>query len=98
MVKLEITKVVNSYHTNSDGNIIFEKILDGFNENKEVIVSFKEITGVNSSFVNSAFIQLLDVYDFDFVKTHLKFSDSNRQINQLIKNRFAFENKKAVNV
>lgn len=96
MVKIEIIKVIDSYHTNTDGDIIFEKIVDNFKEDKHVTISFNKISGVNSSFINSAFIQLLEFYDFEFIKTHLKFSDTNRQINHLIKSRFAYENKKVV--
>lgn len=58
-------------------------------------VSFKGVTSLNSSFVNSAFIELLNDFDFSYIRQNLKFTNSTAQINSIIKNRFSFEvNKK----
>jgi len=97
MVTIEITKVIDRHLTNDDGDVIFNKIMENFEEDNHVTVSFKGISGINSSFVNSAFIQLLDEYDFKYIKENLSFIDSNRQINNLIKNRFSFEANRTVN-
>ncbi|MGY3718642.1 STAS-like domain-containing protein [Sutcliffiella cohnii] len=40
------------------------------------MVSFQEISALNTSFVNSAFIELLNDYDFPFIKENLRFVDS----------------------
>lgn len=50
-----------------------------------------EILALNSSFVNSAFIELLNDYIFNFIKNNIRFVDSTKQINDIIKSRFAFE-------
>jgi len=97
MSTIEITKVTDSYLTNVDGDLIFNKIIEDFEKNNQITVSFKGISGINSSFVNSAFIQLLDEYDFRYIKRNLSFIDSNRQINNLIKSRFSFETNGAKN-
>jgi hypothetical protein len=58
---------------------------------EDVTVSFEGFDSVTSSFVNSAFIALLDSLDFDQVRARLQFADSKRQINEMIRSRFAFE-------
>ncbi|EKH5106710.1 STAS-like domain-containing protein, partial [Enterococcus faecalis] len=62
-----------------------------FSKNQSVELSFENIDSVNTSFVNSAFIKLLDLYSFEMIRTNLTFVNTNRQINNLIRNRFKFE-------
>lgn len=91
MVKIFLTKVLENYTTNDDGDILFETIKKYFDNGKSVDISFEGVHGLNTSFVNSAFIQLLEIYSFDFIKKNLHFSESNKQINNLILSRFKFE-------
>ena len=53
--------------TNQDGQIIFEKIMNAFRNKEKVGISFEGMGGVSSSFVNNAFIQLLDHYEYSFI-------------------------------
>lgn len=94
MVMIELKKILESYQTNADGDILNELISNAFNAGERVQISFKGIHGLNSSFVNSAFIQLLNDFDFDFIKKNLMFINSNKQINNLILSRFKFETEK----
>lgn len=97
MVTLIVKKLMNDfYNNNNSGEILFEKIKGCFNNQESVIVSFQGISEVSSSFVNSAFINLLDEYDFEYIKNNLKFTSTTKQINLLIKDRFAFEVKKSL--
>jgi hypothetical protein len=91
MVNYILFEKQDGYFTNADGDILFDFIHQNFEQGNKVNVSFKNISGLNSSFVNSAFISLLDYYTFDYIKSHLTFSDSNKQINNLILSRFHFE-------
>lgn len=77
--------------TNQDGQIIFEKIINAFSNKEKVEVSFDGMGGVSSSFINAAFIQLLDYYEYSFIKENLKFSNMLKVNNDLIKKRFQFE-------
>ena len=43
-----------------------------------------------AAFVNAAFLRLLEHVPFSQVKSTLSFTQSTRQINQLIKSRFEF--------
>lgn len=95
MVILKIKDLLEAHYTNSDGERLNQYILKEFNKNNPVTISFDGITEVNSSFVNSAFIQLLEEdYNFDYIKKNLTFSDTNKQINSLILSRFKFETSK----
>lgn len=91
MVHIRIIDVLDSYYTNDDGDKLFAIIINKLSSGNSVEVSFEGIDSVNSSFVNSAFIRLLDSYTFDEVRKKLSFTNTNRQINLLILNRFKFE-------
>lgn len=96
MVKsmVNILDVTEKYYTNEDGNLVYNEVVKAFKSKHPVIVSFEGITEINSSFINSAFIQLLDSYDMEYIKDNLTFKNSTRQINQLILSRFDIEDKR----
>ncbi|UAL27787.1 STAS-like domain-containing protein [Bacillus paralicheniformis] len=91
---IKVIDHVERCYSNEDGQIIFDIIDQKFSLGEEVNLSFSGISGVTSSFVNTALIDLLDKYGFDFVKGHLKFIDTTKQINTAINDRFKFEVKK----
>lgn len=91
MGRVNILDHVNQCYSNADGDVIRHIILDQFSSGEKVVVSLKGVDGLCSSFINSAFIELLEMYDFDFIKTHLTFVNSSKSINENIKRRFSFE-------
>ena len=88
---INIANHVNHCYSNSDGDIIFDLIMQEMKRGRKITLSFQEIDGVSSSFVNSAFIALLECFDFDFVRSHLSFANSTKQINEMIRKRFSHE-------
>jgi|SRR5690606_243162 len=88
---IKICDHVGRCYSNEDGKVIRDLLVGYLNKGTSLTVSFKNIDGVTSSFVNTAFIELLDDFDFDVIKRSLKFVDSNKQINDMIKSRFSFE-------
>ncbi|WP_270659701.1 STAS-like domain-containing protein [Enterococcus thailandicus] len=94
MVLINIVNHLNSYYTNDDGDKLFHIIVEKINAGESVEISFEGIDSINSSFVNSAFISLLDFYTFDEIRKKVNFINTNKQINLLILNRFKFEVKK----
>ncbi|CAJ0781865.1 STAS-like domain-containing protein [Ralstonia chuxiongensis] len=78
-------------YSNADGQVIFRLIINPIRQGEPVTVSFDGVDAVPSSFVNSAFIALLEQVSFDRIKDTLRFASSNRQINDMIRSRFAFE-------
>ena len=88
---IRITDHISACYTNEDGEKIYQQVHPQLLADNDVEVSFEGISEVTSSFVNVAFIELLDSFDFDYIRRHLSFADSNRQINSIIKSRFDFE-------
>jgi hypothetical protein len=78
-------------YTWEDGAVIARLIRSGFARGENVVVSFKGVGNVPSSFVNGAFVSLLDEYDFPFIRSHLSIKDSNSAINEMIRRRLMFE-------
>ena len=82
---------VKHCYTQDDGFVIFNLVYPRLKEGKPVEISFDGVTTVPSSFVNTAFIRLLDEFTFEAIKENLSFSKSTKQINEMIKTRFDFE-------
>jgi hypothetical protein len=86
--------VVSSHVRNAssyeDGEVVFRVILPLVKAGEKVVVDFSGISSVPSAFVNAAFVRLLEHVSFDQVKRTLSFTQSTRQINQLIRSRFEF--------
>ncbi|MGX8233451.1 STAS-like domain-containing protein [Bacillus subtilis] len=91
---IKVLDHVERCYSNDDGQKIQTKIKSAFYNDQKVNLSFEGVDGVTSSFINTALIDLLEEFSFDFIKTHLSFSGSNAQINKLINDRFKFEVKK----
>lgn len=91
MVKLIISDITKSAFSNDDGDLVCKEISKFLKRGKKVQVSFLDFTSVNSSFVNSAFIQLLDDFSMEEIKEKLIFVDTTRQINHMIVTRFKYE-------
>lgn len=93
---LRIRDHITHAYTNADGEAIYRLVKHSLLANRPVVVSFAGIRDVTSSFVNSAFIDLLDSIEFDVIKKNLSFVDTTNQINQMIRSRFMFEVKNRV--
>lgn len=85
-----IKEHTNTTYSYEDGLVIFKIILSAIENNEQVQVDFRDISSIPSSFVNSAFVQLLEKLSFDQVRKNLTFINSTKQINDLIKSRFRF--------
>ncbi|GGC97774.1 hypothetical protein GCM10007216_30700 [Thalassobacillus devorans] len=91
LVKLHIKDYVDQVYSNDDGVVIYQILKNELENSNKVSVSFQDIKALNSSFINSAFVELLNDYDFQFIKENLSFVDSTKAINNTIKSRFSFE-------
>lgn len=98
MELVKVFKHVNQCYSNEDGQVIHREIINKLSDGKNVTVSFDNVDGVTSSFVNSALIELLEDYTFDFIKTKIKFTNTSKQINDIINQRFKFEVNKRRNL
>lgn len=91
IINIIVKDYVKEVYSNDDGLIIYNALKKELNSANHVRVSFKEIYALNTSFVNSAFIELLNDFEFEYIKEHVHFIDSTKQINSIIKDRFLFE-------
>lgn len=92
MVKvIKITDIVKTTSYNKDGEVIYDLVRDSLMRKEQVSVSFEGIHALNTSFINSAFIELLEEFKFDEIKKYLIFTNSTRQINSIIAKRFKEE-------
>ncbi|MBF0167276.1 MAG: STAS-like domain-containing protein [Alphaproteobacteria bacterium] len=76
---------VEHCYTNEDGKVIAAILRQGFSCQEKVTLSFEGVDSVPTSFVNTAFVDLLGDFTLDFVREHLAIVNSTRQINGLIK-------------
>ncbi len=86
MVK-SVRKLVIGCDTNDQGHVIYECASTSIQNNKVVTFDFSGVTNVTSSFVNSAFIQLIDDFGYDKVKSFVVLKGLNKQIDNLLRDR-----------
>jgi hypothetical protein len=84
---IRILDLVSGADTATQGSVVFVRVRDALAGNNSVTVSFGGVKTATSSFVNAAFVQLLDAMTFSDVKARLRVVDSTRQINDMIKTR-----------
>lgn len=83
--------IVPDCYTWQSGDAVARVIRDAFLRDQAITISFAGVTDVPTSFVNAAFIALLDDFTFDFIKGHLKLVNCTRQIADVVRRRFDFE-------
>jgi hypothetical protein len=82
---------VSRCYTWQDGAALANVIRPLLARGERLVVSFAGFTDVPSSFVNAAFVSLLDTFSLDFVRDHMSVVDSTRQINNMIRKRLYAE-------
>lgn len=91
MGMIRVLDYVDQCYNSADGKIIHDVIESRLKSDEPLTVSFAGVDSVPSSFVNTALISLLNLYDFNQIKRLLRFVDTNSQINDMIRTRFTFE-------
>lgn len=91
MVTVKLLDYVPHCYNAEDGQIVRNLLLTRMAQDDSVIVSFKGVQSIPSSFVNTALISLLCTFSFSEIKRRLRFVDTNSQINEMIRSRFDFE-------
>lgn len=71
--------------TNDSGRVIFNLIYPQLKAFKKVAVSFENVYSVSTSFIDAAFIDLLDHFSFDHIKTYLKLIQCTGYVSGMIK-------------
>lgn len=85
---------VERCYSNEDGKIILHLLKRALKSGETVEVSFEGVNSLTSSFTNTALIELLKDFEFVHIKKHLRFINTNRTINGMIRDRFEFESQR----
>ena len=88
---IRVLDFVERCYNSDDGQIIHDLIIERLAQEVELTVSMEGVDWVPSSFVNAAFISLLDMLSFNDIKKRLRFVNTTSQINEMIRTRFNFE-------
>jgi hypothetical protein len=88
---IEVRRHLSGCDTNEQGDILFELMKEQLEAQARVEVSFLDMLSASSSFVNSAFVPLLETMSFDDVKRQVRIIQANPQIADMIRKRMAFE-------
>jgi hypothetical protein len=86
-----IKHVVQSADTGDQGEVVFSQLRQAMMSERAVVVSFEGIRTATSSFVNTAFVQLLSSFTLAEIKERLRVINSTRQINDMIRTRLERE-------
>lgn len=82
-----VKKMVANCDTNKQGDIIKSQILENLRADLDTVLDFSGVYNVTTSFVNSAFIEVLDDIDVHHFKDRVKILGASRQVANLIKSR-----------
>jgi hypothetical protein len=90
---IKVLDLAPSATTTEDGRAVFGVICAALVADRitRVEVSFSGVNIATSSFVNTAFVPLLDLAPLDELKKRVRVVHSNRQINDMIKTRLERE-------
>lgn len=84
---IQVHDLVAGADTADQGNIVFSYLHAAMKTGAPFVVSFDRIQTATSSFVNAAFVRLLNDFSFGDIKKQMRVVDSTRQINQMIRTR-----------
>lgn len=88
---IKILSIVPACDSNEQGARVKNAILRDLESQDVVLLDFSGVTNVTSSFVNSALLDLSPKFDFDTIKSRIQIRRVNRQIGNMIKDRFVSE-------
>jgi STAS-like domain of unknown function (DUF4325) len=84
---IRIIDIVPGANTADQGAQVFRVLDKAMRGRGEVVVSFEGVQTATSSFVHSAFVELLNAFTYSDLKAKLRVINSTRQINNMIKAR-----------
>lgn len=93
---ITVRAIVPACDTNQHGDAVRDAIERALTSGGTVEISFAGITSATTSFVNSAFVDLLGALSFDEIKRRIRVVHSTRQINDMIRTRLSHEAQRAL--
>lgn len=90
---VKIREIVAQHPENAPDELL-NIIRDLLKSGEKIAISFEGVGGITSSFVNSAFIPLLEDYSLSELKEKIAFVNTIKQQNEILKKRLEFEDKR----
>jgi hypothetical protein len=84
---IRVADIIPGANTADQGGRLFEILRQALHGPGIVTISFDGIQTATSSFVNVAFVPLLDDFSYDDLRSRIRITNSTRQINEMIKTR-----------
>ena len=84
---IKVLEIVPHCYSYEDGSVLAKVLLQRIECRDMSVVDFSGVNGVPSSFVNGAFVSLLDEVSFDDIKKYVTFFGATTQITGLIRER-----------
>lgn len=84
---IRVLSLTGAADTQQQGAAVYDRLVDALKTQPTVLVSFDGIDIATSSFVNMAFVRLLDHMSLQDIKQRVRVVQSTRQINSMIKRR-----------
>lgn len=91
MYTIAVKDLTKQHVSNADGFHLQQAIRERLATDEYVTLSFRGIPHLNTSYINTAFVELLGDFTLSEIQKRIKIIDSTRQINKLIKERLIFE-------
>jgi len=88
---VDVLSLVPHCYTYEDGEQVADVVRPALRAGKDIALSFRGVRGVPSSFVNAAFVSLLDEFPAMTVRRHVRVVNSSSQINTMIRDRMTAE-------
>ncbi|MDE4305617.1 STAS-like domain-containing protein [Phaeobacter gallaeciensis] len=84
-----VKSVVGACDTNAHGAVLRDLILDGLDRQQPMCLDFTGIFNATSSFVNTAFLEVVEQRGFDAFKANVSLKNVNKQIAGLVRSRLS---------
>ena len=94
MGSISVLNLVPDCYTWESGDRLHKALHEHLSADRRVVLSFDGVEDVPSSFVNAAFVPLVESFGLPYVKKHLSVVQSTQQINELIKSMLKFDARK----
>jgi hypothetical protein len=84
---MNVKNIVSGCDTNDQGAVIYDFVAKSLKKGQPVGLDFSGVSNITSSFVNSSFVQLVDDFGIDSVRSLLALKGVNSQIGNMLRDR-----------
>lgn len=89
LTEIKVADQVSQYSTYEDGETVCRAILAALHENEKIALSFENVVGVPSSFVNGLLNDIIADIGLNGIKQRIQITHSTKIINDMLKRKFS---------